>query len=162
MSIPEHSAWRAAIVSVSCHHGNTDQIAQAMAEPLQAELLVPEDVGPETLASCQLVGFGSGVYFGRHHRRLRNLVDSLSALPPRVFLFSTAGLPFLAPLYHASLRHRISRQGCEIVGEFSCRGWDSVGPLVLFGGLNRSRPNERDRRKATDFALRLYEQETTR
>ena len=143
---------RTAIVCESIHHGNTRRLAEAIAAVLEADLFTPETVPDATLAAYDLVGFGSGIYFGRHHRHLRRLVDSVPTLPRAAFLFSTAGLPWLSAWYHCSLRRRLQRRGCRVLGEFCCAGWDTVGPLVLIGGLNRGRPNEGDLERAREFA----------
>jgi len=143
---------RTAIVCESIHHGNTRRIAEAIAAVLDAELFATGTTPTATLAAYDLVGFGSGIYFGRHHRSLRTLVDSVPVLPRAAFLFSTAGLPWLSAWYHISLRRRLQRRGCRVLGEFCCAGWDTVGPLVLIGGLNWRRPNEGDLERAREFA----------
>jgi flavodoxin len=48
-------------------------------------------------------------------------------------------------------------RGFSITGEFSCKGWDTVGPLKLFGGINKGRPNEDDLEEARVFARGLKE-----
>jgi len=149
---------RAAIVYASPHHGNTAKIARAMAEVLNADLFNVDEVQPDTLDEYKLVGFGSGIYFARHHRSLRKLVDSLTCLPREAFVFSTAGLPFFARLYHSSLRRKLVQHGCRILGEFTCRGWDTAGPLILIGGINWFHPNSRDLRRAIDFAAHLRDE----
>lgn len=53
------------------------------------------------------------------------------------------------------LLRALQRAGSEIVGEFACRGWDTVGPLWLIGGINRRHPDERDIQRARDFAQSL-------
>ena len=142
---------RTAIVYASVHHGNTRQIAEVLASEMSADVFTTDNP-PETFADYDLVGLGSGIYFGRHHWSIRQLVASWNEPPKRVFVFSTAGLPFLRYFQHASLRGRLRKKGCKIVGEFCCRGWDTVGPLWLFGGINRKRPNERDLKRAGQFA----------
>lgn len=144
---------RSAIVVASVHHGNTMKIAQAMADALNAQVLSAADVNAGELGDYDLVGFGSGIYFGRHHRLLRTLIASLNPVPDSVFVYSTAGLPFLSHLFHWSLRRILTKRGCSVVSEFSCRGWDTVGPLLLLGGINRRHPNEEDKHKAKMFAL---------
>lgn len=143
-----------AVVYASVHHGNTRRIAEALATELSADLFDVDDV-TDALPEYDLVGLGSGIYFGRHHRSIRQLVSSWNDPPKRVFIFSTAGLPSLRFLQHSSLRRALRRKGCEIVGEFCCRGWDTVGPLWLLGGINRKRPNDQDLRRACQFAAEL-------
>ena len=68
------------IVCVSEHHGNTKKIADAMAAVLDAEVRRPDDVNVEALGDYDLIGFGSGIAFGKHYQRLLELVDALPAL----------------------------------------------------------------------------------
>ena len=159
-SQPSPTAPRTAIVYASVHHGNTRQIAEVLASEMSADLFAADD-STKSLADYDLVGLGSGIYFGRHHRSIRQLVMSWNVPPKRVFVFSTAGLPFLRYFQHSSLRRRLRKKGCEIVGEFCCRGWDTVGPLWLFGGINRKRPNERDLRRARQFAADVTSRQCT-
>ena len=61
----------------------------------------------------------------------------------------------MAKLWHAPLKKLLARKGFEVVGEFSCRGFDTWGPLWLTGGLNWRHPSERDLARAREFAGRV-------
>ena len=101
------------------------------------------------------MGFGSGIYFGKHSSLLLKLVYGLNAYENTcAFIFSTrgAGPP---SFYHRSLRRAISNRGFTIVGEFSCKGLDTVGPLRIIGGINTRRPAEKDLARARSFAQAL-------
>jgi flavodoxin len=143
------------ILCKSIHHQNTARVARVMAEVLDAEVACPEEVPYTSLSDYELVGFGSGVYYGRLHASLyvwlHGLSDSRQALKP-AFVFSTSGLPFLSKVWHAPLKKLLGRKGFDVVGEFSCRGFDTWGPLWLAGGLNRKHPDERDLKRAREFA----------
>lgn len=152
---PETRVIRTLLVCDSTHHGNTRQIADAMAAELQADVVPPEKVTPTELQRFDLVGFGSGIYFGLPGKSLRRLVAGLQAPLPPAFLFSTSGLPIFTRLWHSGLRRRLKCLGCEIWGEFSCPGWDTVGPLRWIGGIHRRRPDDRDRESARQFARTL-------
>ena len=52
------------IVYHSYHHGNTKQIADAMAAVLHAEVVSPHEMSAELLDWYDLIGFGSGIAFG--------------------------------------------------------------------------------------------------
>jgi flavodoxin len=153
MSESQICAPRIAIVVASIHHGNTQKVAQAMAEVLSAEIVCSADATLKMLSQYDVIGFGSGIYFGKHHASLTELVNGMENVPSQVFIFSTAGLPFLARLFHWPLRRALRRHGCRILGEFSCRGWDTVGPLVLICGINRHHPNDFDLKRAQQFAI---------
>lgn len=143
-----------AVVYASIHHGNTRKLAESLAAELSADLFSIDQVQADSvkLDRYDLVGLGSGIYFGRHHASLLRLIESWSKSPRRVFIFSTAGLPFLRWFQHLPLRRRLVSKGCQIVSEFCCRGWDSVGPLWLMGGINRKHPGTRDLDRAKAFA----------
>lgn len=145
------------IICTSVHHNNTRRIAETICQPLNATLHSTEEARTLELRDSDVVGFGSGIYFGRHHTSLLRLADDWPKRPCRVFIFSTAGLPFLRWVQHSALRRRLVRHGCEIIGEFCCRGWDTVGPLWLMGGINRKHPNAKDVEKAKKFAELLRE-----
>ena len=142
------------MVCVSPSHGNTARVAQAIAEVLDAQIVEPEVVDAAAIAAADLVGFGSGIYGMRFHARLRDLVERL---PPGegkpVFVFATSGgpelplIPFTGPLVG-----RLEAKGYDIVGRFTCRGWDTWLPLQLVGGLNKGRPNSTDLDAARAFA----------
>lgn len=152
------SLRRVLILCTSVHHQNTARVARAMADVLRADVARPEDVPFTSVAEYDLVGFGSGVYYGRMHPALgdwlRGLPDGSAPSRP-AFVFSTSGLSFLAKAWHAPLRRLLERKGFDVVAEFSCRGFDSWGPLWLAGGLNRTHPDERDLGRARAFAGRL-------
>lgn len=146
------------ILCKSVHHGNTVQVAQAMAGVLGAEVAAPEAVPYTALGGYGLLGVGSGVYYGRMHRALFEWLRGLPDAPEpttAAFVFSTSGLPVLAKVWHAPLKKLLARKGFEVVGEFACRGFDSWGPLWLAGGLNRKHPDARDLARAIEFAGRL-------
>ena len=152
------TAPRTLIICKSVHHQNTAHVASVIANVLNAELCTPEDVVPERILDYDLIGFGSGIYFGRFHASVREWIDRVpdASVPHRkAFVFSTEGLPALGWLWHRSLKSRLLRKGFEIIGEFHCSGYDTVGPLLLLGGLNRRHPDNRDLENAALFAQQL-------
>ncbi len=142
----------ALIVCVSEHHGNTHKVAGALADVLHAEVIEPEDVDVTELAHHDLVGFGSGIYFGTAHERLVRLIERLPHGAGRsAFTFSTSGM-FLVPwMGMSNVRDRLRDKGYNLLGDFNCRGFDTVGPLRFVGGVNRGRPDEADLTRARRF-----------
>ncbi len=154
------------IIYTSIHHGNTEKIAKAMAEILDAKLIKPREVDIDSLSEYDLIGFGSGIYFGKHHNNLLKYIDKLPNLKgKKVFIFSTSGVSNAGNFIH-NIRHRVShfhiplreklvKKGFVTVGEFTCKGFDTVGPFKLIGGISKNRPNRKDLKKAIDFAEKL-------
>ena len=151
---------RTLIIYISFHHGNTEKVARKMAEVLGADLLKTNEVSDVSiLKEYDLVGFGSGIYVGRHHGSLLNLADKLPNLKnKRTFVFSTSGFgECLINRFNQPLCRKLTDKGFNVIGKFSCRGFDTVGPLKLIGGMHKGRPNEEDLKNAENFARSLKE-----
>ena len=149
---------RTLILCVSVHHQNTATVAHVMATALNAKVCSPQEIRPDGLHEYDLIGFGSGIYFGQFHIELRRWVDDLPKNPDehrKSFMFSTEGLPCLWRLWHWPIKAKLLKKGYDVVGEFHCGGFDTVGPLQLFGGLNRRHPDEADLARAKVFASQL-------
>ncbi len=145
------------IVCVSVSHTNTKKVARAMAEILDASVVEPEDVDLATIGDYDFVGFGSGIYFMAFHSRLRHLVRSLpDATNQKAFVFSTSGSrepPRWG--YTRRLQDQLVAKGYDVMGSFSCRGFDTWLPLRLFGGINKGKPDAADLERARAFARTL-------
>lgn len=105
-----------------------------------------------------LIGFGSGIYYHKHHKSLLNLADKLPVVKnKKAFIFSTSGVKQggFFNRFDRPLKEKLLEKGFDIIGEFSCRGFDTVGPFKLVGGISKGRPNEKDFKKAENFARGL-------
>ncbi|HZD43003.1 MAG TPA: flavodoxin family protein [Methanomicrobiales archaeon] len=146
------------IIYTSEHHGNTAKVARTLAEVLQADLVKTKDATPAMLQNYDLVGFGSGIYFGRHHRSLLAFMDTLpNENGKKVFIFSTSGTGRAEA--HRTLREMVMAKGFLLIGQFACKGYDTFFLLRLIGGINRGRPDEQDLEDAARFAESLIHQE---
>lgn len=147
---------RTLIIYESVHHKNTKKIAKAMAETLNARLVAVGEVSEASIWKYDLIGFGSGIYFRKHHQGLLSFVENTEHQNGRkAFIFSTSGMRRIPLLndFNKELRKRLLAKGFEIVDEFNCRGWDTY-PLFVrhFGGICKGRPNKNDIEKAKRFA----------
>lgn len=156
------------LVLFSYHHKNTEKIANVFAKVLDAQIKTPQQIIPEELQEFGLVGFGSGIYGGKHHKSLLDLADKLPKVTNRkAFIFSTCGVPVVlagrefleeyAAKSHSALREKLQSRGYVIINEFSCAGFNTNSFLKLFGGLNKGRPNAEDLKHAEEFAQNLME-----
>jgi len=152
---------KSALVCISPHHGNTDKIANAMADALSAPVLRPEKTAIQSLAEYDVIGFGSGIYFMKHHRKLLSFIGKLPVTKnKKAFIFSTAGVSDRLieknlSKNHNALKNKLIDKGFEIIGEFSCCGYMKRGWYYLKGDRNIGRPNEDDMKKAREFASSL-------
>ena len=127
---------KALIIYISIHQKNTEKIAKMIASILKAKLLTTNKANINTFTNYDLIGFGSGIYYGKHHKSLLNLIDNLPVMRnKKAFIFSTSGmrngilqLPYSMD-FNKVIKERLTEKGFNIIGEFSCRGFDAYGPL---------------------------------
>lgn len=145
------------IVCVSESHGNTLKIAKAMAEVLNAPVVSPEEFDVGKADEYDLIGLGSGIYKGKHHKSIIELAEKLPELDAEtdkgIFIFSTAGKGDINQ--HRPLSLLISSKGYRNAGEFMCKGWDTSGLFKFVGGINKGLPNKTMIQQARDFAETL-------
>ena len=147
------------VILASSSGNSTSRIGEAIADQLGAAVASPERVDPDELGKYSLVGFGSGIFDQAHHRSLLALAERLPYSPDRkVFIFSTSGVSRRFALDHDiddphdALRGRLAANGCTVVGEFNCVGFNDNSFLFLFGGMNKGRPDAKDIALAEAFA----------
>lgn len=144
---------KALILCYSYHHNNTQKVAQVIAGVLGAEVKSPQEINPADVADYDLVGFGSGIYFSKHHKTLQKLTDKLPQVNNKpAFIFSTSGEEGKGEKLHSSLRKKLQTKGYQILSEFNCPGYDTTIVAKLFGNQQKGRPNTEDLSKAQAFA----------
>ena len=146
------------IVVYSYHHNNTQKVAQAMANVLDAQVKSPQETGSDELKEYDLIGFGAGIDSGKHYRELLDFADAIPQVTEKkAFIFSTSGVTGEKKLAkdHSALREKLQSKGYLIVAEFQCKGFNTNLFLKYFGGINKGRPNSEDLKHAEAFAEKL-------
>ena len=146
------------LVVFSYHHNNTEKVANVFAKVLDAQVKTPQQTNPEELQQYSLIGFGSGIDSGKHYKPLLDFADKLPQVTDRkAFIFSTSAIQGEDKVAkdHLLLREKLQSKGYLIVGEFSCKGFNTNSFLKYFGGMNRGRPNDEDLKNAEEFAQKL-------
>ena len=151
------------IILFSYHHKNTEKVAQVIANVIGAEIKTPTQTDPNNLANYDLVGFGSGVYFGKLGKELLALADKIPQVTgKKAFIFSTSGRGGKAgSKFNQPLKEKLQSKGFTVVGEFHCAGFDTWGPFKIVGGANKGRPNAVDLKQAETFAQSLQRNESS-
>lgn len=146
------------VIVYSYHHNNTAKIAHEFSKVLHAPVKAPDQVIPEELHEYDLIGFGAGIDSGRHYKPLLDLADRLIETNNKTaFIFSTSAIQGEAKVTkdHSLLRQKLQSKGYIIVGEFSCKGFNTNSFLKYLGGMNRGKPDSEDLKHAEEFALSL-------
>ena len=141
------------IIYHSEHHGNTKKIAKAMAEKINADILKAADASLNKFEEYDIVGFGSGVYNGKLHKELSEILSKIPQQDDKkAFIFSTTGSKTYSSMAHERFRPMLEEKSFEIIGEFSCLGFDTA---LTKEGINKSRPNKQDIKDAEDFIVNI-------
>ncbi|MCR5379857.1 MAG: flavodoxin [Lentisphaeria bacterium] len=142
---------KTAIFYHSYHHGNTKKLVDAIvAAHNDITVFEAESCHPEDLSSYDLIGLASGIYYFSFHPSILNIAAKLP-LHQHVFLLSTYGGNKLGMNYARKLEAVLSSRQAEIVGRFSCLGYNTYGFFKLFGGTGKGHPDDRDIRHAIAF-----------
>jgi flavodoxin len=144
---------KALIIYHSEHHGNTKKVADVIGQALGAKIVRSTDAGSLDIAGYDLIGFGSGVYYSKLHEILVSFVERLpEQREKKAFIFSTTGSKTYSMRAHEAFKDVLVRKGFQIIGEFSCLGFDTA---LSAEGINRGKPDAGDLKDAQRFAKGL-------
>ena len=144
---------KTAICYLSCHHGNTRKVVEAMAQTGGADLIDVRTRQAVRLEGYDCIGFASGIYGFEMHKSVAAFARQyLPAGKPVFFVYTYGGAKGTGARALAKIA---DEKGCPVLGEFACKGHDTFGPFKLVGGIAKGRPNERDLERARAFFLSL-------
>lgn len=151
------SGPRIALLYCSVHHGNTLKLLQAAASQFPMELLDVTRPWTLDLDAFDVLGFASGVFYGKMHKKLHHVAASLNFAPRhQAFLICTQGAP--RKKYGDDMQSLLARKGVRVLARFNCLGWDSWGPFKLVGGIHKNRPDDGDVQRAVTFLRQMAAQ----
>ena len=140
---------KTAICYWSRHHGNTLRVLEAMASEGDADLIDVTTRQAVQLEGYDLVGFASGVYYGKLHQSVPAFARQYLPEGKPVFFVCTYGASQGKSLEALEVVAR--EKGCPVLGRFGCRGWDTFGPFRLVGGIAKGHPDQADLENARRF-----------
>ncbi len=144
------------VVVESKHLGNTLKIAQSMAEVAPISIVDTEKAKELDIKNYDIVGFGSGIYAGKHDKRILKFVQSLSENEAFTFVISTSGGEDYDD-NNKALINILKKKNKTVLGVFSCKALDKFFILRFTGGLNKGLPSENDYKNAKNFILNVIE-----
>ena len=115
---------KAAIIYASVHHENTKKVVEAIAGENAVDLIDATKEKERDLSGYDLIGFASGVYYGKFHQTVLNFASVNLPANKDVFLICTCG---------------------------GCKGYDTFGPFKLVGGIAKGHPDHKDLADAVTF-----------
>jgi len=137
-----------AIIFESNHHGSTKKICDAIGQRYDVTLIDAKDC-PEELEKYDLIGFASGIAFGKFYKTITEVMRNKLPKSKNVFFIYTCGRD--SKNYAAEAKEIASGKACKILGTYGCRGYDTFGPLKIIGGINKENPTDEEINAAIKF-----------
>ena len=144
------------LIVKSTHQQNTLKIAEAMSEVAPLTVVELENAKNYNLSEYDIIGFGSGIYYGKHDAELIKFADSLPDKHFYSFVISTSGTNNYQK-YSKALINTLESKNKTVLGTFGCKGLDKFFIFKLFGGLNKNHPDEKDYDSAQQFIIEIME-----
>lgn len=146
---------KTAVCYYSRHHGNTRKVLDAMAQEGKIDLIDVTAREAVRLEAYDCIGFASGIYGFEFQKAVVEFARQyLPQGKPVFFVYTYGGVKGNGPKAVAEIANE---KGCPVLGEFSCKGYDTFGPFKLVGGIAKGHPNTRDLENARRFYRSLQE-----
>ena len=144
------------IIVKSKHNDNTLKIAEAMSEVAPVTITTLDNAKHYNLNEYDIVGYGSGIYFGKHDKELLNFVESLDNAKSYSFVFSTSGSKSFEK-NNSHLIKLLESKNKVVLDSFGCLGFDKFFIFAICGGINKSHPDIDDFEAAQNFMIRIID-----
>lgn len=138
------------LIYASIHHGNTKKLVDALASKFEIETVDATKTSEMNISDYDVIGFASGVYGFNLHQSIINFANNNMPEQRKVFIISTSAMN---KDFSASLVSILEAKKCEIIGKYSCHGYNTFGPFKLVGGTSKGHPNDDD----INAAIKFYE-----
>lgn len=136
------------IVYESAHHGNTKKLCETIAACEKDVTLWEVGQGRIPYEEYSLIGFASGVAFGKLYAGLTKAAEEIPT-GKQVFFLYTCGKN--SRDFSEQLSGTVKARGCTVLGSYGSRGFDTYGPFKLIGGINKGHPNQAECDGAVEF-----------
>ena len=140
------------IVYASRHHGNTKKLVRYLSDRYGIALMDAQ--AAQTLADedYDLIGFASGIDFGKLYPEVTALAQKLS---PGKGIYALYTCAKDQAKYGLEIELIAGQTGCRYLGKYGCKGYNTYGPLKIIGGMNKMHPDAQELENACIFYERI-------
>ena len=143
---------KTAIVYYSKHHGNTKKLLDAIAEKNEVTLIDVMKESAADLSDYDRIGLASGIYYSSFAKQIIAFAKDKLPEGKDVFFIATCGAS-PTDIFFKGIRKITDSNGCRILGQYICSGYDTFGPFKFVGGLRKGHPDADE----IQGAVRFYE-----
>ena len=140
---------KAVIIYASTHHGNTRKLVEAIANQCCLHLIDATKQKTADLSAYDLIGFASGIDFGKFYDCVEQFLENNLPEKKRVFFLYTCAR--VSNRFTESVKAAAHKKGATVLGEYGCRGFNTYGPWKMIGGMNKGHPSQLEITEAVRF-----------
>ena len=145
---------KAVIIYASMHHGNTRRLVEAIADRYDIDKIDATKHQQSDLSEYDLIGFASGVDFGKFYNSVENFLECNLPEGKHVFFLYTCAK--VNPRFTKKIKALALKKESVILGEYGCGGYNTYGPWKMIGGMNKNHPSEDEISNAVKFFASLF------
>ena len=149
---------KAVIIYASTHHGSTKKLAEAIANQYGIHLIDATKQQEADLSVYALIGFASGIDFGKFYDPVEQFLEKNLPENKQVFFLYTCAK--VSNRFTETIKTAARKKGAVILGEYGCRGFNTYGPWKMIGGMNKGHPSAEELQGAMQFFVSLFQQRT--
>jgi len=147
--------YKAAIIYASTHHGSTRKLVEAIADKYEVVQIDATNCQQADLSGYDLIGFASGIDFGRFYDYVEQFLKKNLPENKRIFFLYTCAK--VSNRFTDSIKAAATQKGAVVLGEYGCKGFNTYGPWKVIGGMNKGHPSADETSKAVHFYESLIE-----
>jgi len=140
---------KAVIIYASTHHGSTRKLAEAIAKQYGIPLIDAAKQRTADLSAYDLIGFASGIDFGKFYESVEQFLERNLPENKRVFFLYTCAR--VSSRFTETVKAAARKKDAILLGEYGCRGFNTYGPWKLMGGMNKGHPDPEELQGAVRF-----------
>lgn len=137
------------IIYASTHHENTKKLVEAIADGYDIAQIDAEKQQQADLSKYDLIGFASGIDFGRFYDSVEQFLENCLPEGKQVFFLYTCAK--VNDRFTKTIKEKAQKKNAVIVGEYGCKGFNTYGPWRLVGGMNKKHPSVNELNEAVRF-----------
>ena len=144
---------KTAIIYESKHHGNTKKVCDRIANECGVRLVEAKSVTENfEWNDYEIIGFASGIAYKKFYENVNNAAEMMPGGKKVFFIYTCAKIN---SDFTNEIENIVLERGCECIGSYGCKGYNTYGPLKLIGGMNRKNPTEDELKNAVEFVKQI-------
>lgn len=141
------------IIYESKHHGNTKKLCDGISNECGVTIMEAQSVNENfEWKNYDIIGFASGIAFKKFYDEVNKVAERMPSGKKVFFIYTCAKNN---KDFSTDIQNIVRKRGCECIGSYGCKGFNTYGPLKLIGGMNKSNPTEDEIENAIKFVKEI-------